>query len=125
MVRKKIVLSQNGMRNTAVADYYPVLEQTTKDKNEEELSKNEEKIEFSDGINTNDNNDSNARINRTEEATKTSKAYTEPAEEKDKGEDEGADKKTEKNQGTNKKRGEGKIIYTIILITVNVTGPRN
>ena len=57
--------------------------------------------------NTNDNNDRNAKkINQTEEATKTSKAYTESAEEtmnddKDEGENAGADKKTENNQGTN------------------------
>ena len=68
----KITPSQDGMRHETVEDYFPVLRQTTEDKNEEKLLAGEEKIVFSDGINTNDSNDSNAnhKINRMEEATK-------------------------------------------------------
>ena len=94
MVKKKITPSQDGMRNTTVADSFQVVEQTTKDKNEEKLSENEEITEFSDGINTNDNN-SNTKINRMDEATKPSKANTEPTEEKDEGKDVGLGKTNE------------------------------
>ena len=80
MVKKKITPSQDGMKNTTVEDYFRVAVQTTKDKNEEKLSENVEIIEFSEGT-TNDNN-SNTKINRTEEATKSSKANTETTEEK-------------------------------------------
>jgi len=68
MVKKTLVLSQDRMRHETVADYFPVLQQTMEDKNEEELSAGEEKIEFSDGINTIDSNDSNTNLNirRTE-----------------------------------------------------------
>jgi len=70
MVKKTLVLSQDRMRHETVADYFPVLQQTMEDKNEEELSAGEEKIEFSDGINTNDSNDSNANLNINHERRK-------------------------------------------------------
>ena len=100
MVKMKTTPSQDGMRNTTVSDYFRPVEETTKDKNKGKLSENEEIIEFLEGI-TNDNNNSNTKINQTEEATKLSKANTETTEEKDEREDARADKKTENKQGTN------------------------
>ena len=89
MVKKKLILSQDGMGHETVADYFPVVQQTMEDKNQEKLLAGEEKIVFLDGTNTNDkSNNSNAKINRTEEATKTLKAYTEPTEDMVEGEDE-------------------------------------
>ena len=60
MVKMKITPSQDERRHETVEDYFTVLPQTTEDKNEEKLSAGEKKIVFSDGINTNDSNDSNA-----------------------------------------------------------------
>ena len=86
MVKLKDIPSQDGMRNKTVADYFQPVKQTKKDKNEGKRSGNEEISAISEEIITNDNNNGNIKINQTEEATKTSKAYTETTEEKDKDE---------------------------------------
>ena len=133
MVKKKLILSQDGMGHETVADYFPVVQQTMEDKNQEKLLAGEEKIVFSDGINTNDNsNDSTTNLNQTEEATTmTTKAYTETAEEtkknsKDEGEDGGADKKkeAENNQDTTIGLDAKKITITQILTIRNSTPTR-
>ena len=75
MVKMKSIPSEDVMRNTTVDNYFPAVERTTKDKNEEKLSKNDKNIEVLDGINTNDNNDNNAKIDRTEEAVRNTKLH--------------------------------------------------
>ena len=100
MVKLKDIPSQDGMRIQSVTDFFPPWKQTKTNKKEGKGFENGEVIEFTKEI-TNDDGNTDIKINRTEEATKTSKAYTEPPEEKDEGEDEGADKKTENNQSTN------------------------
>ena len=80
MEKKKSTLSQDGMGHETVANYYPVVQHRTEDKNQEKLLENEEKIVFSDETNDNSNDSSNKHLNQTEEVT-TTKAYTGPAEE--------------------------------------------
>ena len=101
MVKLKDIPSQDGMRNKTVADYFQPVKQTKKDKNEGKRSGNEEISAILEEIITNDNNNGNIKINQTEEATKTSKAYTETTEEKDKDELE-----VGKNEGKNKEDAE-------------------
>ena len=92
------------MGHQMVSNYYPVVQNRTEDKYQEELLNSEKAIVCLYETKTNDNSNGriNNHLNRLEEAKRMTKAYTGPAEKTQKdSKDEGEDKGKDKNEAEN------------------------